>query len=229
MSWHLAPSLSKLRDEVNRAWPTRSKASDGTIGDSAHSARVSDHNPNMRGSVNAIDITTQGINTDALINAAKQHQAVRYIIHNRRIMNRDIDNFRSRPYNGPNPHTQHVHISIYQTVEAENNTTPWKLTGSAATPKVAKKAPAYPLPAKHWYGLESKNPRNHSGYYTRDQAGVRKIQARLKQRGWTISVDGIYGPETTEVVRRFQQEKHLTVDGLTGPETWRALWEEPIT
>src|SRR5699024_10470748 len=106
-SWHLAPALDRLRDEVNAKWPNRSKASDGTIGDASHSSRTSDHNPNSRGSVNAIDITASGISTDTLIAAAKKHPSVRYIIFNRRIMNRDIGNFRSRPYSGSNPHTAH--------------------------------------------------------------------------------------------------------------------------
>jgi len=42
MSWRLARSLEPLRNEVNAAAPNRSKASDGTIGDTAHSSRASD-------------------------------------------------------------------------------------------------------------------------------------------------------------------------------------------
>jgi hypothetical protein len=45
-----------LRSQVNRRWPDRDKASDGWIGDRAHSARVSDHNPDARGWVHALDI-----------------------------------------------------------------------------------------------------------------------------------------------------------------------------
>ena len=60
-------------------------------------------------------------------------------------------------------------------------------------------------------------------------AGVRALQQRLKDRGWKITVDGEFGPETARVVRGFQQDKHLTVDGEVGPQTWRALWTAPIT
>lgn len=58
---------------------------------------------------------------------------------------------------------------------------------------------------------------------------VRAVQQRLRDRGWTIGVDGDFGPETDRVVRAFQTEKRLTLDGIVGPATWRALWVDPIT
>ena len=233
MPWYLAPSLAKLRAEVNDRWPNRSKASDGTIGDRAHSARKSDHNPNARGSVNAIDITAKGINPNTLIYAAQRHPAVRYIIFDRQIMNRDIGAFKPRPYRGANPHTKHVHISLYQRRSAEVDTRSWGIATAVAPqpdpkPK-ASKAPPFPLPKGHWYGPESRDPRNHSGYYARDRAGIRQLQQRLKDRGWRINVDGRYGPATRDVVRSFQREKRLRVDGAVGAQTWAALWESPIT
>lgn len=45
-----------LRNQVNRRWPDRDKTSDGWIGDRAHAARVSDHNPDNHGWVHALDI-----------------------------------------------------------------------------------------------------------------------------------------------------------------------------
>lgn len=60
-------------------------------------------------------------------------------------------------------------------------------------------------------------------------ADVRTWQARMRERGWRISVDGAYGPESAGVATRFQQEKGLTVDGIVGPQTWRASWVLPIT
>ena len=239
MSWHLAPALARLRDEVNAKWPNRSKASDGTIGDAAHSSRTSDHNPNSRGSVNAMDITKSGIDTDVLIAAAKKHPSVRYIIHNRRIMNRDIGNFRSRPYSGSNPHTQHVHISLYQRRSAEDDTRSWGLgkpsSSTPAKPKPSKpgtKAPTFPLDDGHWYGPESSNPKNHSGYWEKDRAGIRTWQTQMKnERGWggIGKIDGRFGDKCYKVARQFQAEKGLHVDGGVGRETWDASWEEPVT
>ena len=60
-SWHLAPSLAQLRREINARWPNRDKSTDGSVGDLSHAARASDHNPNSRRSVNAIDIDEDGI------------------------------------------------------------------------------------------------------------------------------------------------------------------------
>lgn len=58
---------------------------------------------------------------------------------------------------------------------------------------------------------------------------VRTIQRRLRARGWRITVDGIYGPRTEEIIRAFQAEKGLAADGIVGPRTWAALWTTPIT
>lgn len=81
-------------------------------------------------------------------------------------------------------------------------------------------APA-PTPNHPWPGQ----------YVSRGSSGdiVRTIQARLAQRGWTIGVDGDFGPQTDRVIRQFQAEKNLGVDGVVGPKTWAALWNAPIT
>ena len=59
----------------------------------------------------------------------------------------------------------------------------------------------------------------------RDQEGtnVRKIQYLLRHRGHSLGVDGIFGPQTDDRVRRFQRSSRLVVDGIVGPRTWSAL------
>jgi peptidoglycan hydrolase-like protein with peptidoglycan-binding domain len=51
----------------------------------------------------------------------------------------------------------------------------------------------------------------------------------MADRGWTIGVDGEFGPQSEEVARAFQAEKGLGVDGYVGPETWAAAWTEDVT
>lgn len=56
MSWKPVAGIPTLQAQVNKRWPNRDKASDGVKGDAAHAARVSDHNPDGRGYVHAVDI-----------------------------------------------------------------------------------------------------------------------------------------------------------------------------
>ena len=132
MAWHLAPSLAQLRREINTRWPNRDKTSDGTIGDAAHSARASDHNPNSRGSVNAIDIDEDGIDAWGLVDLAITDPRVNYVIYERKIWQRK-HGFKPRPYSGINAHTKHIHVSIIQSVAAEQNTAPWGIAKIGAS------------------------------------------------------------------------------------------------
>ena len=46
-------------------------------------------------------------------------------------------------------------------------------------------------------------------------SSVRALQTKLG----TVTVDGIYGPETEQAVRDFQKTNNLVVDGIAGPIT----------
>lgn len=107
--------------------------------------------------------------------------------------------------------------------------TPPKPPPKPKPPKPGEKAPPFPLPSGHWFGPESPDPRNHSGYWAADRPGIRKIRDRLRERGWSVSKGDRYDKALAGVIRKFQAEKDLDVDGLTGPITWKALWEAPIT
>src|SRR5690625_2336469 len=102
MSYYLAASLTKLRDEVNALWPNRSKVSDGWIGDTSHQARKSDHNPDYAsgGVVRAIDITKNGIDVNRLLKHTTNDSRVSYVIYNRRIYQHSTG---WKPYYGSNP------------------------------------------------------------------------------------------------------------------------------
>jgi hypothetical protein len=48
-------------------------------------------------------------------------------------------------------------------------------------------------------------------------------QEHLATAGYTIPIDGDYGPETQSAVEDFQSAQGLAVDGVVGPATWAAL------
>lgn len=52
---------------------------------------------------------------------------------------------------------------------------------------------------------------------------VRNVQSSLNNLGYSANPDGIFGPETDEAVRDFQEDNALAVDGMAGPATMEAL------
>lgn len=191
-----APSLRRLRDALNARWPGRDKSSDGWIGDPAHQAGKSDHNPDSRGIVHARDTDKDGIHMPTWVAACILHPSTNYIIFNRRIYSRKRS-FQPVTYTGSNPHTGHGHESILYTVTAENSTAKWQMIettpswglvriGSAAVPS-------------------------------------RQVQAYLNGHGSNLVVDGDFGAKTHSAVRSFQSRWGLQVDGVVGPQTTAAL------
>jgi hypothetical protein len=76
-------------------------------------------------------------------------------------------------------------------------------------------------------------PTMTSGYFSQSHNSrhpdVRTWQAKMRDRGWAIDVDQIYGPGSERVCRSFQAEKGLAVDGVVGPQTWNMTWNAPVT
>jgi peptidoglycan hydrolase-like protein with peptidoglycan-binding domain len=55
---------------------------------------------------------------------------------------------------------------------------------------------------------------------------VRRLQRALRRTpDLSITIDGKFGPQTEQAVRRFQAGAGLVVDGIVGPHTWTALPE----
>ena len=52
---------------------------------------------------------------------------------------------------------------------------------------------------------------------------VRALQALLKGYGYSLTVDGIFGPKTKNAVECFQEDNGLDADGIVGPLTWAKL------
>lgn len=133
MAWRAANSLLALREQLNALAPQRSKASDGVLGNAAHSARESDHNPDAGGIVRAMDIThdpANGMDVDWLAAQLALHRdpRIKYVIRNSRIMDSrpEYRPWTWQPYSGPNPHTKHLHLSVVADARADD-TRPWNL------------------------------------------------------------------------------------------------------
>jgi hypothetical protein len=117
----LSNAAEQLRSEINTKYPNRDKRSDGWIGDTAHNARKSDHNPDKNGWVRAIDIDSdlvKGSSKESWLLAEqiktialKGDKRLSYIIHQHRIAS-PLKNWAWRVYKGSNPHVSHIHISF---------------------------------------------------------------------------------------------------------------------
>ena len=211
---YLAKSLLTFRNSIDKAFPKRDKSSDGWIGDSAHASRKSEHNPDAKGCVHAIDVDIDdgdpGRDLRALIlTTAIGHKAVWYVISNGLIYSRTYG-WKPRKYTGPNAHTKHVHISIQLTKDAENDT--------SLVLNVNQNAP--------WGALYGGLPGTRKiGLWSRGN-DVRELQRVLN--AWypkrkQLTVDGEFGKATYEMVKYAQLNSGITPDGIVGPRTWEKL------
>jgi len=207
---YLALSLVKLYNQINELVPGRGRGVDGSIGDEAHQASVSDHNPNSAGVVRAMDIThdpSGGFDSYAFAEHLRQTRDPRIlnVISNGRIWSSQVSPFvwRNRD-KGAGDHTQHVHISVVTNPALYDDLRPWNVTFSPfpGTP---------PTPPQ-----EPKLRRGSIG------PNVVRLQKLLG-----IKDDGIFGPMTEATVRQFQTRNGLHSDGIVGVYTWDMLKTHP--
>lgn len=55
------------------------------------------------------------------------------------------------------------------------------------------------------------------------QTMLNGISNQYSYGGYTLALDGQFGPATDTNVRRFQSFSHVVVDGKIGPKTWQQL------
>ena len=126
----LCKAGQQLRLQIDDSYSDRDRTSDGWIGDTRHSARPSDHNPDAAGIVRAIDIDRDLSGkakpdlmpdlADQIRHAAKSDKRIAYIIFNGKIASSRMG-WRWRKYSGINPHTKHCHISFTKKGDADGS------------------------------------------------------------------------------------------------------------
>ena len=119
----LCKAGQQLREQFDDSFPDRDRTSDGWIGDTRHSARPSDHNPDAKtGVVRAIDVdrdVSGSAKPDLMPDIANQirlaakagDKRIAYVIFEGRIASPRMG-WRWRKYKGSNPHNKHCHISF---------------------------------------------------------------------------------------------------------------------
>lgn len=135
---YLAPCLVQLRTEFNEEDSTRDKGSDGWIGDAAHQAEHSDHNPDSHGRVLALDIDStgpwpDGVSMTSYVNfilttlRSQENDRLEYVIWDRHIYQRKND-WAKEAYTGTSdPHTGHAHFSARHDLYGFNDNSTWNL------------------------------------------------------------------------------------------------------
>ena len=140
-SYFLAPPLVTLRATLNRLFTRRDKTTDGWVGDAAHNARKSDHNPDWDddGIVRAIDVDKDLPDSEnaaqRIVDAITRDPRVAYVIFRRRIWQNPAVYSRGgwRPYTPSgkagwyNPHEQHFHVSVRHGKRWDRDGSPWNL------------------------------------------------------------------------------------------------------
>lgn len=196
MAWRNTAAAIKLREQIDKRWPARDQRSDGTIGDADHASRQSDHNPDARGWVKALDIDADLDSkdpgaaarlADELVAYARSRkpgaERIKYVVYNNRIASGTYaDQFwtwRSGPYG----HTHHIHVSF--TAAAERDASPFPLDCLST---------AKPLPIVELSRLGRGKPAH---------ADVRIVQKALRRYvAPRLDVDGQWGPATSRAWAR---------------------------
>jgi hypothetical protein len=142
-NWDLTEGLKNLRAQVNTRFPKRDKKSDGTIGDAAHQAETSSHNPddtkgarpewNDDADANAevrawdmdSDLGEPGVSAQNVVDHLRKvpnlSSVLRYMIYNRKIY-RASNGWKAEAYDGASAHTEHIHFTGAYTQAADSNT-----------------------------------------------------------------------------------------------------------
>lgn len=233
--------LESFRAEVNKKYPKRKKTSDGTLGDQKHKARVSEHNADSDGTIDAWDMDVNLLGSTNDTGSAAEDAEVwkvikdfmaqpesQLVIWNEHIYNRDIGNWKKRWYgnwsSGHNPHDHHVH---FQGKQSKEDT---KYHGKLGGDKVVDAQPTNKSDNKPTTGNLPHKPVAPTNFKELKVGSkgdnVLVLQKRLNDifpDYSKLKEDGTYGEATKRVVAEFQKRAKIHSDGIVGKETQSKL------
>jgi hypothetical protein len=215
--WILIPCLKAFFAEVDKIAPSRDRASDGSVGDTAHQEESSDHNPDETGNVpihdadhvnevHAIDVDNTLNRSDLTMEMVVQfllarcrsgaERRLRYMIYNRRIWSAS-SGWVQKTYTGASPHTEHAHFSASYETALEASTASWGLVEE--------------------FGDDEMLPLN-KGDQSED---VKLAQYLLNDLGYDCGTpDGSYGDKTDAASKAFCRDR-----GQSGTATYINGWQ----
>lgn len=228
-----------LRDQVNKKWVSRDKASDGWIGDAAHQANYgwgtngkgSYHNQDPNGVVHAIDLDEDFLGKGkggqkiamefaeqlaTYCREGKDKGRIAHIVYEGQVASATANNwhFRGSGYS----HFQHIHISF--TNRADNDGSKFDLP--IFDTKEERPNPQEPKPET----IPAYPGRSKLSYEKRN-SDVKKMQKQLIAKGYNIpaGATGYYGDQTVEAVKKFYVSLDKKKDGsIMQPDGWKVLW-----
>lgn len=136
----------------------------------------------------------------------------------------------------PNQASAATQDALAQKLQGQRGWAPWpscsRQLGLGSSPAVHVPAPvtAPAVPTVVTTASRSQTRTSYQGtlltttWSNRYRADVQALQAQLSHKGYSLAVDGYFGPETRGVVMAFQRDAGIAVDGVVGPQTWGAAF-----
>jgi hypothetical protein len=230
-----------LRDQVNKRWVNRDKRSDGWIGDSAHQARPSDHNPDKDGWVHALDIDHDFLGPGKgsveaerfanqlieLARSGKDRGRLKYVVYNNRIASGTHANQYWTWRKGNWGHTQHIHVSFTSKAQREGSEFPLPIFNNSS---VVPPMPPKPETSKTlWDGVvpQVKNVNAAAADPDLKNIAAWRVACRLKDLGfYRRDVNPLYSQGyPRNAIVSFQKAQGWPGSGNYGERTHKALFD----